>query len=88
MFVLSPFFWGGGGGGSFFFTTHMFCFLRAEYILYIYRAYFYGSAVNKPSFYYYYYYCERFEPRSHFKRLSLTFRVNVALNRTVVVDSD
>ena len=35
------------------------------------------------------YYCERFEPRSHFKsRLSLIFRVNVVLNRTVVVDSD
>ena len=32
---------------------------------------------------------ERFEPRSHFKsRLSLIVRVNVALNRTVVVDSD
>ena len=30
-----------------------------------------------------------FEPRSHFKsRLSLIFRVNVVLNRTVVVDSD
>ena len=37
----------------------------------------------------YYYYCERFEPRSHFKsRLSLIVRVNVVLNRTVVVDSD
>ena len=35
------------------------------------------------------YYCERFEPRSHFKsRLSLIVRVNVVLNRTVVVDSD
>ena len=33
-------------------------------------------------------FCERFEPRSHFKRLSLTVRVNVVLNRTVVVDSD
>ena len=40
-------------------------------------------------------YCERFEPRSHFKRLSLSLslveffvRVNVVLNRTVVVDSD
>ena len=33
--------------------------------------------------------CERFEPRSHFKsRLSLIARVNVVLNRTVVVDSD
>ena len=33
--------------------------------------------------------CERFEPRSHFKsRLSLIIRVNVVLNRTVVVDSD
>ena len=31
--------------------------------------------------------CERFEPRSHFKRLSLIVRVNVVLNRTVV-DSD
>ena len=35
------------------------------------------------------YNCERFEPRSHFKsRLSLMVRVNVVLNRTVVVDSD
>ena len=35
------------------------------------------------------YYCERFEPRSHFKsRLSLIVRVNVVLNRTIVVDSD
>ena len=33
--------------------------------------------------------CERFEPRSHLKsRLSLIVRVNVVLNRTVVVDSD
>ena len=33
--------------------------------------------------------CERFEPRSHFKsRLRLISRVNVVLNRTVVVDSD
>ena len=33
--------------------------------------------------------CERFEPRSHFKsRLSLIVRLNVVLNRTVVVDSD
>ena len=33
--------------------------------------------------------CERFEPRSHFKsRLSLIVRVNVVLNKTVVVDSD
>ena len=33
--------------------------------------------------------CERFERRSHFKsRLSLIVRVNVVLNRTVVVDSD
>ena len=32
---------------------------------------------------------ERFEPRSHFiRRLSLIVRVNVVLNRTVVVDSD
>ena len=30
----------------------------------------------------------RFEPRSHFKRLSLIVRVNVVLNRTAVVDSD
>ena len=35
------------------------------------------------------YHCERFEPRNHFKsRLSLIIRVNVVLNRTVVVDSD
>ena len=35
------------------------------------------------------FYCERFEPRSHFKsRLSLIIRVNIVLNRTVVVDSD
>ena len=35
------------------------------------------------------YYCESFEPRSHLKsRLSLIVRVNVLLNRTVVVDSD
>ena len=33
--------------------------------------------------------CESFEPRSHFKsRLSFIVRVNVVLNRTVVVDSD
>ena len=33
--------------------------------------------------------CERFEPRSYFKsRLSLIVRVNVVLNRTIVVDSD
>ena len=32
--------------------------------------------------------CERFEPRSHFKRLSFIVRVNVVLKRTVVVDSD
>ena len=33
--------------------------------------------------------CERFEPRSHFKsRLSLILRVNIVLNRIVVVDSD
>ena len=33
--------------------------------------------------------CERFVPRTHFKsRLSLIVRVNVVLNRTVVVDSD
>ena len=36
-----------------------------------------------------YSYCERFETKSHFKsRLSLIVRVNVVLNRTVVVDSD
>ena len=35
------------------------------------------------------YYRERFEPRSHLKsRLSLIVRVNVVLNRTVVVNSD
>ena len=35
------------------------------------------------------FFCERLEPRSHFKsRLSLIVRVNVALNRTVVVDGD
>ena len=34
-------------------------------------------------------YCERFEPGSHFKsRLSLIVRVNVVLNRTVVVNGD
>ena len=34
-------------------------------------------------------YCERFEPRSHFtSRMSLSVRVNLVLNRTVVVDSD
>ena len=34
-------------------------------------------------------FCERFEPRSHFKsRLNLIVRLNVVLNRTVVVDSD
>ena len=33
--------------------------------------------------------CERFEPSSHFKSsLSLIVRVNVVLNRTVVVGSD
>ena len=33
--------------------------------------------------------CEMFEPRSHFlRRLSLIVRVNLVLNRTVVVDSD
>ena len=37
----------------------------------------------------YMYNCERFEPRSHFiSRLSMIVRVNVVLNRTVVVDSD
>ena len=34
-------------------------------------------------------FCERFEPRRHFKsRFSFIVRVNVVLNRTVVVDSD
>ena len=34
-------------------------------------------------------FCDRFEPRSHFKSsLSLIVRVNVALNGTVVVDSE
>ena len=43
----------------------------------------------KTASFYHYYYCERFEPRSHFKsRLSLIVRVNVVLNRTVVVGSD
>jgi len=33
--------------------------------------------------------CERLEPRSHFiSRLSMIVRVNVVLNRTVVVDND
>ena len=33
--------------------------------------------------------CQTFEPRSHFKsRSSLIVRVNVVLNRTVVIDSD
>ena len=36
-----------------------------------------------------FFFCERFEPRSRFKgRLGLIVRVNVVLNRTVVVDSD
>ena len=36
-----------------------------------------------------YRHCERFEPRGHFKsRLRLIVQVNIALNRTVVVDSD
>ena len=36
-----------------------------------------------------FFFCETFQPRSHFKsRLSLIVRVNVVLNRTVVVDSD
>ena len=39
-------------------------------------------------FCYYILFCERFEPRSHFKWLSLIVRVNVVLDRTVVVDSD
>ena len=40
-------------------------------------------------FIYLIYLCERFEAGSHFKsRLSLIVRVNVVLNRTVVVDSD
>jgi len=34
-------------------------------------------------------FCKRFQPRSHFiNRLSMIVRVNVVLNRTVVVDSD
>ena len=34
-------------------------------------------------------FCDRFEPRSQFiSRLSMIVRVNVVLNRTVVVDSD
>ena len=34
-------------------------------------------------------YCERCEPRSHWKsRLSMIIRVNVVLDRTVVVDGD
>ena len=34
-------------------------------------------------------FCERFEPRSRFKsNLNLIVRLNVVLNRTVVVDSD
>ena len=33
-------------------------------------------------------FCDRFEPRSHFiSRLSMIVRLNVVLNRTVVVDS-
>ena len=33
--------------------------------------------------------CERFEPKRHFRsRLSMIVRVNVVLNRTVIVDSD
>ena len=33
--------------------------------------------------------CERFEPRRNFmSRLSMIVRVNVVLNRTIVVDSD
>ena len=33
--------------------------------------------------------CESFDPRSHFlSRLSLIVKVNVILNRTVVVESD
>ena len=33
--------------------------------------------------------CERFEPRSHFiSKLTMIVRVNVVLNRTVVVDND
>ena len=47
-----------------------------------------GSTPLNTTYYYQYHYCERFEPRSHFKsRLSLIVRVNVVLNRTVVVDS-
>ena len=46
------------------------------------------SRCGEVQMYHYYYYCERFEPSSHFKRLSLIVRVSVVLNRTVVVDSD
>ena len=36
-----------------------------------------------------YFFCERFEPRSHFiSRIGMIVRVNVVLNRTVVVDKD
>ena len=39
--------------------------------------------------YYTYGECERFEPGSHFiRRLSIIIRVNIVLNRTVVVDGD
>ena len=38
---------------------------------------------------FYYYYNDWFEPKSHFiSRSSMIVRVNVVLNRTVVVDSD
>ena len=48
-----------------------------------------GSLSKYYLLFYYHYYCERFEPRSHFKRrLSLIVRVNVVLNRTVIVNSD
>ena len=33
-------------------------------------------------------YCERFEPRSHFKRLSLIVRVNVINNQSIIPSTD
>ena len=33
-------------------------------------------------------YCERFEPRCHFKRLSLIVRVNVINNQSIIPSSD
>ena len=35
-----------------------------------------------------YRYCERFEPRSHFKRLSLIVRVNVINNQSIMPSTD